>query len=104
MTFRHSDGEWVTVETQYNRNYDDGRPKYELDAEAYQRLAADPDVSDPTMATDQQVARYALGQPIINETLIAMVKRTIHIVQQRVQNLLGLPRLQHRSMRQWAWK
>ncbi|HUT95103.1 MAG TPA: SHD1 domain-containing protein [Thermoguttaceae bacterium] len=57
------DGKWGTVGTTYYRYYTDAnrvhRPKYVLEPEAYEKLASDPEVSDPLTAGDEKVAEYA---------------------------------------------
>jgi hypothetical protein len=62
----YQNGAWVTLETRYYRHYGQSDPngspnavKYEFDPEAYQRLLADPQVSDPETAPDSKVAQYA---------------------------------------------
>jgi RHS repeat-associated protein len=57
---------WVDHETSYYRYYKAGEAngfehglKYALDAQTFARLKRDPQVADPFLATDAQVAKYA---------------------------------------------
>jgi RHS repeat-associated protein len=57
---------WVDHETSYYRYYKAGEAngfehglKYALDSQAFARLKRDPQVADPFLATDAQVAKYA---------------------------------------------
>jgi RHS repeat-associated protein len=59
-------GQWAGGRVSYYRYYTDdqsgGRPhaiKYALEPEAYERLKADPEVTDPLAASDAKIAQYA---------------------------------------------
>lgn len=62
----HQDTAWVSIGQTFTKHYGESdangganAPKYDFDEEAYQRLMADPQVSDPDTASDAKLAQYA---------------------------------------------